>query len=404
MIRRKPSRADAQPVAKPKRFDDFDLRLGDVMRGERATLGKSLLDVQRELRIRASYIAAIENSDPSAFDTPGFIAGYVRSYARYLGMDPDRAFAEFCAESGFSPAHGMSKDASSVRKPTRRGKPATTSGGARDPFVQPATPFIPRSESLFSRVEPGAVGSLVVLAALVGAIGFGGWSVLREIQRVQLSPVDQTPVVLAELDPLDGAGSSEPDGPSLSTEALERLYRPQALDVPVMIARDAPISTLDPETTGAFARADRPAAPSGLDLASPAVPERAATTAAEMPQVVEAEAPEVKILAVRPAWIRVRGADGSVIFEKILDAGEAYTLPRTEGAPTLRAGMSGSLYFEVNGELYGPAGQGTSTIRDVALSVDALTQGYALADFGEDPELAKVVAMAEAREISGASE
>ncbi len=59
------------------------------MRGERATMGKSLLDVQRELRIKAAYIAAIENRDPSAFDTPGFIAGYVRSYARYLGMDPD---------------------------------------------------------------------------------------------------------------------------------------------------------------------------------------------------------------------------------------------------------------------------------------------------------------------------
>ena len=60
-------------------FDDYELRLGDVMRGERATLGKSLLDVQRELKIKASYIAAIENADPSAFETPGFIAGYVRS-------------------------------------------------------------------------------------------------------------------------------------------------------------------------------------------------------------------------------------------------------------------------------------------------------------------------------------
>jgi septal ring factor EnvC (AmiA/AmiB activator) len=72
------------------------------MRGERATMGKSLLDVQRELKIKAAYIAAIENADPSAFDTPGFIAGYVRSYARYLNMDPDWAFETFCRESGFS--------------------------------------------------------------------------------------------------------------------------------------------------------------------------------------------------------------------------------------------------------------------------------------------------------------
>ena len=55
--RAKPSTAE---VDKPKGFDDFELRLGDVMRGERATMGKSLLDVQRELKIKATYIAAIE--------------------------------------------------------------------------------------------------------------------------------------------------------------------------------------------------------------------------------------------------------------------------------------------------------------------------------------------------------
>ena len=99
MIGRWSSKAKNEELAEPKGFDAFELRLGDVMRGERATMGKSLLDVQRELRIKASYIAAIENADPDAFDTPGFIAGYVRSYARYLNMNPDKAFATFCAES-----------------------------------------------------------------------------------------------------------------------------------------------------------------------------------------------------------------------------------------------------------------------------------------------------------------
>ena len=100
-------------------FDDFDVRLGDLMRGERATLGKSLLDVQRDLKIKASYIAAIENADISAFDSPGFIAGFVRSYARYLGMDPDHAFERFCREANFEVAHGMSAAASSTAKVAR---------------------------------------------------------------------------------------------------------------------------------------------------------------------------------------------------------------------------------------------------------------------------------------------
>ena len=53
MIRRKNKRSDASENVEPRWFDDFQLRLGDIMRGERATMGKSLLDVQRELRIKA---------------------------------------------------------------------------------------------------------------------------------------------------------------------------------------------------------------------------------------------------------------------------------------------------------------------------------------------------------------
>ena len=74
----------------------MDVPLGDLMRGERATMGKSLQDVEADLRIRASYIAAIENADLTVFTSRGFIAGYVRSYARYLGLDPEWVFSRFC--------------------------------------------------------------------------------------------------------------------------------------------------------------------------------------------------------------------------------------------------------------------------------------------------------------------
>ena len=61
-----------------------------------------MLDVQRELKIKSSYIAATESTDPTAFETPGFVPGYVRSYARYLRLDPDEVFGKFCEETGFS--------------------------------------------------------------------------------------------------------------------------------------------------------------------------------------------------------------------------------------------------------------------------------------------------------------
>lgn len=359
----------------PKGFDDFDLRLGDVMRGERATLGKSLLDVQRELKIKATYIAAIENADVSAFETPGFVAGYVRSYARYLGMDPDWAFARFCKETNFTVAHGMSASA----LPQRAREPRVEFG---EPLANPNATFIPRAESWLSRVEPGAVGSVAVLLVLVGAIGYGGWSVLKEVQRVQLAPVDEAPVVVAQIDPLQGA---VPAAPAEGQEAeatqtaganmMDRLYRPQALDVPVLVARDGPIAAIDPRlpsdgaTTGALAATD-PLMEDGV-------------------QVMAEVKPGVEVLAVRPAWVRVSSADGTVLFEKILDAGERYAVPTLEEPAVFRTGNSGSVYFVVNGTTYGPAAPGANVAKDIALSPEALTQKYAAADASRDDDLAR---------------
>ena len=385
MIRRMFPRKEEEQKVEPKGFDDFDLRLGDIMRGERATLGKSLLDVQRELRIKASYIAAIENCDPSAFDTPGFIAGYVRSYARYLGMDPDEAYAGFCRESGFSVAHGMSDAASVVRK-TPRATPAArrdeevfTLGGA---FATPA-------EGLLANIEPRAVGSVLVLVALIAGLGYGGLSILREVQQVQLAPVDQTPVVLSDIDPLKAQSAT--DAPGLvapSVEALDRLYRPQALDVPVMVARDAPISTLDPDSVGTFAAPQAP-------VALAAVPDRVAT-AETVPQVVEARAPGLRMVAVRPAWVRVSAADGSVIYEGIMEPGQVYDVPRTDDAPTLRVGESGAIYFDVNGEVFGPVGTRGTVTSGFVLAAEAVASTLTVADLSVDQELARMVAEAQA--------
>ena len=85
-----------------QQFDDFEVTLGDIMRGERATLGKSITDVRLELRLLKKYILAIESGDISAFRYLKFVPGYVRSYAHYLGLNPDQAFATFCVRTGFS--------------------------------------------------------------------------------------------------------------------------------------------------------------------------------------------------------------------------------------------------------------------------------------------------------------
>lgn len=401
-------KAEAEEV-EPKGFDAFDLRLGDVMRGERATMGKSLLDVQRELRIKASYIAAIENCDPDAFDTPGFIAGYVRSYARYLGMNPDEAFATFCSESGFEVAHGMSAGASVIKKQTREERLSRKS--EPDMFARPATPFTPSEASFLSHIEPAAIGSAAVLVALIGAIGFGGWTVLREVQRVQVTPVDQTPVVLSDLDPLDGAltagpGTDAPQPAEISTartEALDRLYRPQALDVPVLVARDAPIATLDPRLVGVFTASVTPETPevpsfenireeSSLTAAIDDALEGAIVPGVNVPQVVEQPVGAVRMVAAYDSWVSIKAADGTTLYEAIMKAGDVYDVPAMEEPPTLLTGESGALYFAMGAECFGPVGPGGSVTKNLPLHSEALAELYDTVDPAEDRSLTRMMA------------
>ncbi len=374
-----------------KGFDAFELRLGDEMRGERATLGKSLLDVQRELKIKANYIAAIENADPSAFESKGFIAGYVRSYARYLNMDAEEAFRRFCEESGFETPRGP---AATVKAAPSKQTPRSRNKTISDPLLDGKTAFVPERQSFFSGVEAGALGSSLILLALIVALGYGGWSVLKQVQQVKLAPVEQSPGVVASVDPLVGAGSADdPDEVAAREAALMRLYRPQALDVPVLEARDGPIATIDPRSIGVLAAEQERLLQAAQDTL-PILPKMEQPV--ETVQVVEPTPPELAILAARPAWVRVNGADGTVLFEKILEAGERYVVPATEEPPILRAGNAGSIYFAVNGETFGPAAEGASVAKNVELSSDALQDRYQLADLAADPDMAAIVAMAKA--------
>lgn len=407
-----------------KGFDDFELSLGDIMRGERATMGKSLLDVQRELKIKATYISAIENTDPSAFDTPGFVAGYVRSYARYLGLDPEWAFKTFCKEGNFEVAHGMSPEARvrSDRAPGVKKSAASTQKPAhlRDPFTEPSVSYLPKGEAALSRLDPRALVSIAVLMTLLAGIGYGGWAVLQEVQKVRLTPVDQTPEVLAELDPLADAMRPDPEsGASLdgietpAADRLSRISRPNALDIPVLVARDGPIASIDPDTIGALAPsrdegfiAARAPRPDNLPFAIPGNVEGEAALAsadgeigppAPPVQVIEEADPTVTLFAVRPSWVRVRSADGSVIFEKILDAGERFDVPVTEEPPTLRAGNANALFVSIGGKTYGPIGTGPEVVKNVVLGAEPLRETYALANPDNDRDLARFIDVAEAQ-------
>lgn len=369
--------------ASPKGFDDYHLSLGDVMRGERATLGKSLADIERELRIKSSHLRAIEDGNLPAFESPSFISGYVRSYAKFLGLDPEDCFEKFCTETGFVPAHGLSPAASSASMLAARARSDSTGSFAFNPVGLNAP------QRGFGGFDPGALGSFAVLIAVVGGLGYGGIALLREVQKVQLAPIEQAPTIVADMpaplqardssrDPVAEAGDSAA-APLLASPAgmidnrAGRTAQPTALNVPVLIARDGPISGIDPRATGLLAKA------------------------APEPQVQVVQAAQVvDILAVRPSWVSITAADGTVLFEKILDAGERYAVPALEIAPRLTAGNSSAVYFVIGEKTFGPAATGPEVVRNIDLSAQSVQSAFGQADAKSDADLTNFVAQAAA--------
>jgi len=352
-------------------FDSFELRLGDELRGERATLGKSLLDVQRDLRIKASYIAAIENCDLSVFENTGFLAGYVRSYARYLELDPEETYARFCAESNFKGAHA---DLGRRREGGSNVRVSAINASA----VNDINPIFGRAASSgFRMADFAAFGPLLVIVALIAGLVFGGWTLLKDIQRVDIAPVEQSPVVLDTVEFAgfaDAANSALADSTAEQAMDLNRLYSNRALSVPVVTPRDGPIGAIDPQVaSAAMPQAIAPNVPQGAIVA-------AVETLAEVgnPQVTVAEKnPLISLFAQQEAWVRVSAADGSVLFEKILAAGEEYTLPARAEVSSLRAGNAGYLFLMVNGQVFGPVNGTNGVARNVSLAAADIMESYA---------------------------
>jgi hypothetical protein len=359
-----------------KGYDSYEIRLGDELRGDRASMGKSLLDVQRELRIRAAYIDAIENCDASVFPNPGFIAGYVRAYARYLGRDVEDVFRRFCGESGFQ---GVNADLTGPRAATRPapGRSAADEALARSRFARPNAPGL-------SLAALSGLGSVAVLAFLVAGIGYGGFYVLTEMQRLGFAPVPQVPEILAApvvANPPAAAQeeSRAPLGDPARDRTLTSLYAPR-LDLPKVEPRDGPIATLDPDRQGLFAPAARPvevaAADPGMLPGLTAIP--ADPPAAEPAPVAPPSG--VVIVARDSAWVRVFLADGTVLFEQILKSGESWAMPPDAGPAFLRAGNAGAVFLQVGPDLYGPLGKGSSVVRKVALDANEIAASWPRAE------------------------
>jgi cytoskeletal protein RodZ len=97
------------------------MSLGERFRAAREQRGLTLSEVAEHLRIRSVYLAAIEDENWSAIGAPVYTRGFLRTYARYLGLDPEEAVTEFNRAAGAATSPEPSSPLISAREPRSLG-------------------------------------------------------------------------------------------------------------------------------------------------------------------------------------------------------------------------------------------------------------------------------------------
>lgn len=71
---------------------DIDVEdIGTILKSSRLKQKKSMEEISSELCIRKIYLTALEEGDYETLPPVPYGVGYVRTYARYLGLNPERA-------------------------------------------------------------------------------------------------------------------------------------------------------------------------------------------------------------------------------------------------------------------------------------------------------------------------
>ncbi len=79
--------------------------LGETLKERRKQLGISLPQAEEQLHIRSRTLEALEEGDYERLPNPGYVRGYISTYARFLELDPQPLLNLYHAETGHGRFH-----------------------------------------------------------------------------------------------------------------------------------------------------------------------------------------------------------------------------------------------------------------------------------------------------------
>ena len=296
---------------------------GDTLRQARESNGWSLAEVALKLNLTTTSLG---NLEAGAFDKlPGhtFARGYIRAYAKLLGIDQAilvQQFDQFTGtDSQGSNVHGLGR----IEEPVRV------------------------SHTILRIV------SLLLLVAVIGG-GFVWWQdqasqrtkdmTSNAMEHVEVESADGTTQIHPLDEPEDQAvveGQAAPEAPT----ATEQPAPETAPDATAALSTPATPAALAHTPTAPVAQAHTPAAPAQ----APATPAPAATISPPTTPALIAGDGRVQITFVADCWTQLTDGNGKVLFSGLKRKGD--TLDQGGKPPlTLRLGFARGAQVAYNGQ------------------------------------------------------
>jgi len=273
--------------------------LGEAFRTAREARGLTLSDAAEHIHIRSVYLAAIEAEDWPAIGAPVYARGFIRAYARFLGLDPEEAVARF--------AERIPSESPSQVTAAMAAKSASQTGRRGPSF--------------------GAIAGIVIALVLVAFVGYEyyAYKTGSEGSPITVATATARPIALATAAPPPLATS--PSSPAANANPAANA--PAAIDSPAPGGSNAPASS---------------------DADSPAP---LASDAAEKPSPGPMAKDGLQIRLAERSWIRVV-IDGTTVLEGIFPAGTIRTF--SGKTAVVRAGNAAGVDVSVGGRSLGTMG------------------------------------------------
>ncbi len=292
--------------------------VGATLRAARLNRGVDPDQVATTLKMRREHVEAIEDNDFTRLPGRTYAIGFVRSYARYLGLDAEVMVQRFKEESA---------------------------GREHDKTVDLVFPDAPEEKR-------SGNGSLFLVALVIAAAIAGAYYISMPKRHVTTAaaPADEPAVVVA-----DTAAPAPSEAPSVSSS----LVQPSSL-----LAENG-----TPATAAASPQPENPAAPP------------AAAPPAEAGRVFGSENADARIVfrATAQAYVLIKqlGSEGKVtVFDRTLNPGESYRAPNKPGV-LLITGNAGGLDVEIDGKKLGTLGKSGEMLRNVPVDASYFVEHLA---------------------------